>query len=179
MQTQPTAQTPDRQTPVVDHETEEALNIPGRGVVDHGVPVKGPFNADLTDAENQTQLVTYDDPPTPPSPVPVYIVSTDRKGRVIHDFRTLYAAVVASVPGMIAGQHETRSKLRIINSGSNTVYVSNDPASANTMFGYPLAQGATLELNTSRAVYASADPAATNPVSLNLLEEFDQTIFTG
>lgn len=172
-----TGQAPDRAKPVVLDETETALNIPGRGVVDHGVPLnkKDTFDPELTGAMNKDSLVTYDDTPAPPTPIPVYIVSTERQGRVVHDFRVFVAYAQPGQPTRAAGQHDARSRLllKVPAAATNSVYVSDDLSTATAFAGYPVAPGGQLELFNARAIYCSTDSTASTAILVNLLEEFD------
>jgi hypothetical protein len=172
-----TTNPPNRAEPVIYLEEEDSENIPGRGAVDHGVKVDTKFNEELTTEMNEDDYVHFEESPKGPDPVPVYIVAdATSQGTVVHDWRTLWAAVNATSPTRIAGQHANRTKITIRNSGDVPIYISHELSTANSMSGFPLAAGASIDISTSRAVYGIADSTATGPVSVNLLETFDQVI---
>lgn len=180
LEQQTSTKPPDRATPTVYDETETAQNIPGRGVVDHGVPLNksDQFDPDLTDKRNQNSLVTYEDAANPPAAIPVYIVSTNAPGKVIHDFRVVYAYAAAGQPSSVIGQHDSRSRMvvKVPAAATNPIYISDTLTTANAMSGFQIPAGGQLEIFSSRALYASTDSSATGPIGFSILEEFDVSV---
>lgn len=159
-------QAPPATTPIEEHQVEEAYNIPGRGVVDHGVPMPHvEFNPELDDDAFMENMITYDTEPKQPAPIPVYTVSGPGEGRVLHDFRTFYAAV-GSQPLMIAGQHANRTKIKIYNRGSRTLFISDRQLPNLDQQGLPVPAGSSTELSTSRAVYGMISAYTPNSAPL-------------
>jgi len=167
---------PDRQVPEVDHTVEEDTFRPYLGNIDHGAPVRSKdYNTELTDKMNEDELLHYDAEPKPVTPVPVYLVSTAAPVETRRSFRAIYAAVVAGSPGRIVGEHLSRSRVRLYNSGDKTVWISDDPSTANPMSGFPVAPSTYFELNTISAIYGQADTGS-DPIGVRVIEEFDLTI---
>jgi hypothetical protein len=147
--------TPTSAPVTVDHEVEEQTNIPYRGSVDHGISSRGfDYNSELTefDPVDVEDLVTYDKINEPPTPSPVYIVAGPEQGETVHNFRTSYAAV-GPTPTRIVGRHANRTKCKIANRGSRTLYFSDAPT-VSDMFGFPVDPGASVDLATSHELYA-------------------------
>jgi len=167
---------PDRQIPEIDHTVEEENFRPYLGNVDHGAPVRSKdYNTELDDDMNEDQLVHFDTEPKPVEPVPVYIVSTSQPVQTQRSFRAIYAAVSAGQPARIVGEHLARSRVRIYNSGDKTVWISDDPSTANPLSGFPIGASTYFELNTINSIYGQADTDA-DTIGLRVIEEFDLVV---
>lgn len=166
-------------TPRVDQEIETAHNIPGRGVVDHGVSRSEPAQWNAEDvAYDPTRDLVHFEPESPETAaIPVYVVGGPGEGKVVHSFRTMYAAVGPN-PVRIAGEHGNRTKLRVNNRGARTLFVGDTP-SVSSMFGFPVPAGGQLELSSSRAVYGVIDAYTPNSAPATATNPADTTGWAG
>jgi hypothetical protein len=149
-------------------------NHPYRGQEMHGVVDTG--SEERGDPNGEGRQVPYMDDANPHSheqPVPVRIVNTDPEQ--VRMFRTYQVSLRSGEATRIVAKNPARTIVRLTNSNSSTVYISNSqtPNQTTGYDGYPLRPNDPgLPISTTQAVYATyTDPANPN-VLIAVLEEY-------
>jgi hypothetical protein len=122
-----------------------------RGVESHGV-AKTVDPIDVSGYDG-TVPVVYDQPAPEPVPVPVRIVSESARERKM--WRVNRYLVNSVAPVRVVNALETRTDLHIHNAGPNDVFLSPESHSATEGFGFPVAAGGSLSLNSEESVWGS------------------------
>lgn len=123
----------------------------GRGMETHGVPFSGA--PELVDEIEMGDPVVVDEPKPEPTPIPVRIVTegpTER--RAFRMYRTY--APLGGPPAQVVGLNENRTKVKIQNMHTETVWLSHEASTASPTFGFPLLAGAAFETTAETPVFA-------------------------
>ena len=155
-----------RVTPVAEQHVGTVLPG-GRGTELHGVPFSG--EPRLVEAWEEGDPVEVPTEPPAPEPVPVRVVSEST--RELRRFRTFRAFAPLNIPAEVVGQSDRRSKAKVQNMGTETVWVGDTPGTANAMHGFPLAVGAAFETTAETPIYASC-ATGTDSQPLAVFTEF-------
>ena len=139
--------------PVPETHLEDVTNIPYRGAAHHGVKSTRdiPDDVELSTAINEDDVDPWEHALEPEAPIAVRVVTSGASE--MKEWRTL-VGYSRALPAQLVGRHESRNKITVRNVGGNTCYLSHDPSVLNiSTDGYPLADGAEIDLNTTQPIY--------------------------
>jgi hypothetical protein len=131
-------------------------------------------STDYTVPQDPTEATTNVEATHVP-PLPVEVVAPVATFLHAPDAWVAGQQLVGTDPTRIAGKHEQRKRLRVLNPAGSAavVYIAHSQNSATVTTAYPLAAGAPpLEFNHTDDVYAVLAPGAT-PQYVAVIAEFD------
>lgn len=154
-------------TPIPDNPAGD--NVPYRGVVDHGVDWDESQSRDVP-GYGDREVVTYEEPPNEPEPVPVRIVEEgSRERRRVRTVRAYAGGSTVGTSRAILGEDDMRTRARIKNlHATKQVFISDTLMDFTGVFlnGYPLAPGESYETYSHEPLYAVVDDTADSPVAV-------------